>query len=104
MRTLMMAAVLALAACGQTAAPASAPSPAPGNGTTVASATTAPEANGCPARATSTWDAGGGNTYSIEATTEGANCAEARATMIIRDAHGALEQNFSLGAADTQVL
>jgi len=98
---MMVATALALCAC--TPAPSST-SAAPSAATTVASTTPAPEANGCPARATSTWDPGGGNTYSIEASSAGANCAEARATMVIRDAHGALEQSFSLGAADTQVL
>ncbi|MFZ2030774.1 MAG: hypothetical protein WAU68_10730 [Vitreimonas sp.] len=40
----------------------------------------------------------------MEATAAGATCAEAQATLIIRDAHGALEQSFTLGAADTRVL
>lgn len=100
MRTvLMVTTIWALCAC--TPAPSNTAPPA---ATAAAAPAAAEAANGCPARATSTWNGGGADTYSIEASAQGATCAEAQATLIIRDAHGALEQSFSLGAADTLVL
>ncbi|MEQ1492053.1 MAG: hypothetical protein ABL932_16035 [Terricaulis sp.] len=44
--------------------------------------------NNCPASATTLWSAGGGQTFSIEAHTEGPSCIEARATITIGNESG----------------
>ena len=98
MRTLMMVVAVALvAACGQ--APGNAATgPAPTAEQAQASAPAAP-ANNCPATASSQWSAGSA-VFTIEAASSGANCAEATASITIRDAAGAVVHTGSYPAGE----
>lgn len=77
-RSLALLAVLALAACGQSPAPA-------------VDQAAAPAANACDARATGAWQ----EVYTVAASTAGPTCAGATATLTVTNAQGVELLNFS---------
>lgn len=62
------------------------------------------EPNNCAAQASSIWSAGEDQTFLIEATSSGESCADAQATLTIRDPAGAIVHVAVVDVADTQVL
>jgi len=94
MRLTIIAAMLALSACGQQATPPKAPPPP----AQTQASTTAP-ANNCAVTVTTQWSTGAA-AFTIEATTSGPSCAEATAAIAIRDAQGATIHTASYDAAE----
>lgn len=87
MRILLIASLAALGACTQEAAGPAGETP------------TAQAANNCPAQASAPWDA-----FTIEAAASGADCAQAQATLTIRDANGGAVYTETYEAAQVMVL
>lgn len=87
MRIVLIAALAVLAACTQEAAGP------PGE------AQTAEAANNCPAQASASWDA-----FTIEAVARGGHCAQAQATLTIRNANGDLAYAETYEVAQVMVL
>ncbi len=77
MRSLFAIAALALAACGPREE---------AQGQDAASASMQAAQNGCPATANTSWTADGGVVFSIDASAMGATCAQASATLAIKNA------------------
>lgn len=101
MRSLTIAALLVLGACGQEAAPASTSTTATAAAQSVTS--TAAAANNCPAQAEFQWSTGSAS-YAIHATASGADCASAQATITISTGSGAVVHNATVQASDVQGL
>jgi hypothetical protein len=85
MRILLIAALLAAAACTRDAQQSTDAQPA--------------LANDCPAAATTTWES-----FTIAATAEGADCAQAQATLTITGANGAVAYTELFPVAQVMVL
>ncbi|GAM98032.1 hypothetical protein U91I_01662 [alpha proteobacterium U9-1i] len=80
MRLFLVGAALALAACN--------PSAQPGAEAPVAEVANVSGPNNCPATASTQWRAGG-QTITIDASAQGADCASAQASLVFRGANGA---------------
>lgn len=99
MRSAIIAASLALAACSP-----SAPSTPAASAPPVAEQASAPQApNNCPASASFPWSAGSA-AFTIEASTTGESCASAQATITIRDGSGGVVHTEIVPVTQTQAL
>jgi hypothetical protein len=87
MRAALIASLAVLAACTQEAAP-------PAGETQTAEAV-----NNCPAQASAAWDA-----FTIEAVATGADCAQAQATLTIRNANGGVAYTQTYPTSQVMVL
>lgn len=94
----MATALLTLAACSP---PAADTSPPPSSS---AVPVTTAAVNGCPAQASSTWNARATAAFTITAAANGPSCAEAQATITIADANGAVVHTATLAPSGTQAL